>query len=110
MQIPPLYHWSSTGRRESILEHGLKPGSMHTIQQPRRKPLAICLSSSPNLAWSLSGGIFGYLSPKWDLWQVTLDDADEVHVEPCWGAQIQEVRVANRIPSDRVWWVGERTP
>lgn len=53
--------------------------------------------------------MFGEPGETWDLWQVRLADEDEVHILPEWGRWLREVRVANRIPKRRLWWVGERT-
>ena len=70
--------------------------------------LAVCLGFSPSAAWSLSGAIRAEPGETWDLWQVSLADDDEVHVLPEYGRWLKEIRVANRIPKRRVWWVGER--
>lgn len=70
--------------------------------------LAVCLGTSPSHAWSLSGGIWADRESEWDLWQVSLDANDEVHPLPFFGNRLEEVRVANRIPKSRVWYVATR--
>lgn len=70
---------------------------------------AVCLGTSPSHAWSLSGGIWAERGAEWDLWQVTLDDDDEVHPLPFFGHRLHEIRVANPIPKRQVWYVASRT-
>ena len=106
MLLPALYHWSPRERRSRILHDGLVP---------RRRPTVngavcdhVCLSPTPSGAWSLSGQIFAEPGSVWDLWQVRLDDEDDVRIRPDFGRWVREVRVHNRIPKRRVWWVAER--
>lgn len=70
----------------------------------------ICLGSCPSGAWLLSGdtGWGRDADSDWDLWEVVLGDQDEVHVRPSWGAEVEEVRVHNSIPADRLWYCGRR--
>lgn len=122
--LPVLYHWSPRARRAGIVRRGLRPtcptaprysaaiipgtangrwleGDDHSVRM-------VCLGTSPSHAWSLSGAIMAEHGELWDLWQVTLDDEDEVHPLPFYGYRLDEIRVANRIPKRRVWWVAER--
>lgn len=70
----------------------------------------ICLGFTPSAAWGLSGAIdrFNTEDFEWDLWQVNLGEHDEVHIRSEFGDVLQEVRVHNPIPADRIWWVGTR--
>lgn len=121
LPVPPLYHWSPAERRKGITRHGLKPtcptaspmgppmpGGAREVD-PEAFVHAVCLGMSPSHAWSLSGALWAERGDVWDLWQVTLDDGDEVHPLPFFGYRLGEIRVANRIPKRRVWHVGERT-
>lgn len=47
---------------------------------------------------------------EWDLWQVRLIKTDSVIVRPNFGPIIEEVKIANSISAERVWWVGTRVP
>lgn len=118
--VPCLYHWSPARAYPQINRRGLKP-TCHTVDH-RPYPewqegvweighsfLAVCLGTTPWHAWSLSGAVMASPSEKWDLWQVTLDDGDQVHPMPFDGYRLSEFRVANRIPKSRVWFVGRRT-
>lgn len=46
---------------------------------------------------------------EWDLWQVRLQDGDEVHYRSDFGPVLKEIRVYNAIPADRAWWVARRS-
>lgn len=108
--LPVLYHWSPETCRASIRRRGLKPTTPTAYLEDSF--LAVCLGTSPSHAWSLCGAIWADRGSSWDLWQVTLDDIDHVHVLPSHGAdghRLQEVRVANPIPKARIWHVGSRT-
>ena len=126
MNLGPLYHWSPRDRRGSILRLGLVPGKRN-FKGPiyhgtpdnvndRNEDLgageflrpSVCFATSPLTAWDYSHGCWKSVG-TFDLWQVVLVDADEVHINPQWGARIIEVRVHNRIPKSRLAWVGERT-
>ena len=107
MQLPALYHWSPADRHDTIRENGLVPGSPNhvaTAPQPH-----ICLCPTPSSAWGLSGGVDLVDCDAWDLWQVRLAPADEVHIPDMWGNQLREVNVRNQIPADRLWWIARRT-
>jgi hypothetical protein len=110
--LPVLYHWSPRPRRKQILRYGLRPLQRSTCtfseDDEFRQPM-VCTTTSAAEAWSLSAGIFGKPGQTWDLWEVYVAQADEVHIQPYWGNRIIEVRVANRIPKSRLWWVGDRT-
>lgn len=105
--VPALFHWSPRDRKAGIIRRGLVPAMAPCLSSERQD--LVCLSPTPSCAWSLSGAIRAEKGEPWDLWQVRLADTDEVHVLPFWGGVLREVRVANRIPKSRVWWVGERT-
>lgn len=47
---------------------------------------------------------------KWDLWQVVLDEKDEIHYRSTFGNRLEEIKVYTAIPADRVWYVGTRVP
>lgn len=79
------------------------------VDLPEDSILTVCLGTSPSTAWSLSGAWSAEVGEAWDLWEVELDGEDEVHYRPSFGDQLDEVRVANRIPKRRLWLVGGRT-
>lgn len=106
--LPVFYHWSLAAHRPSIVRRGLRP-SCPTSTRYEESTLAVCLGTSPSHAWSLSGAVFAEKGDVWDLWQVGLDDGDEVHPLPFFGNRLEEVRVLNRIPKRRLWLVGQRT-
>lgn len=105
--LPVLYHWSPSKHRAAIIRRGLRP-TCPTATRFDDSTLAVCLGTSPSHAWSLSGAVFGEKGEEWDLWQVTLDEGDEVHPLPFFGHRLDEIRVANRIPKRRLWLVGTR--
>jgi hypothetical protein len=117
--LPVLYHWSRTENRARINRHGLRPTCpTGTVFSPTGHVLdpddeaasfnAVCLGTSPSHAWSLSGDITGGHGDSFDLWQVVLEDDDEVHPMPFHGYRLEEIRVANRIPKSQIWYVGTR--
>lgn len=106
MRIGPLFHWSPTGRRLSILTSGLVPAKPPTVATTELS--YVCLGFSPSGAWALSGGSLDNPAPEWDLWQVQLADRDSVTVRPEFGSLMCEVMVHNLIPAERLWWVGTR--
>jgi hypothetical protein len=115
LALPPLYHWSPRERREAIRDEGLKPYRRSTTLADPAAEWAhgfgcVCLAPTPARAWALSGDM-QHLSEieAWDLWQVALADTDEVRVRAEFGPRIQEVRVFNPIPADRLWWVATRS-
>lgn len=116
--LPPLFHWAPDTARAGIIRRGLKPTCHTADHRPNDEGagwyvgesfLAVCLGTSPSHAWSLSGAIVADRGETWDLWQVTLDDGDEVHPLPFYGHRLAEFRVANTIPKGRCWHVGSRT-
>lgn len=125
MILPVLYHWSPFDCRERIIKRGLRPSTPTAVEQfdckgvgPRRlRPSrgfvtrkAVCLGTSPSHAWSLCGALWGERGSTWDLWQVDLDETDEVIAMPFDdGHRLGELRVLNRIPKRRAWLVGSRT-
>lgn len=123
--LPALFHWSPAANRNRIKRRGLKPttetavwvrpfhpgdkvGHFHEDlpDQPLR---TVCLGTSPATAWAYSGAISAERGETWDLYEVTLHDDDETHLRPMYGNKLDEVRVANRIPKSRVWYVASRT-
>lgn len=116
MLLPALYHWSPRSRREAIQREGLRPyaPALTTVWQPGTdEHIAVawpwvCLGTDPARAWQLSGGMGTSAEDSWDLWQITLADGDEVHVQPEFGTAIKEIRVMSAIPACRVWFIAER--
>jgi hypothetical protein len=107
-----LFHWSPRERRTGITRLGLVPGKRPTapggVMAVTDWEQMICLGPTPVRAWRLSAQAFGSPYGWWDLWEVSLDAKDAVHLVPQWGPVLREVRVANRIPKRRVVWVAER--
>lgn len=69
----------------------------------------ICLATTPSCAWGLSGDMMSVTEiDEWDLWQVHVADSDHIKIRSDLGVVIQEIRVLNAVPADRVWWVAER--
>lgn len=117
--LGPLYHWSPRERLGSIKRLGLVPRKknfagygeyVNPASGETEVFLAdyVCFATTPATAWNYSHGVWK-TTGIFDLWEVYLDETDEVHVNPQWGDRIVEVRVHNRIPKRRLIWVGERT-
>jgi hypothetical protein len=106
--LPALYHWAPRDRRESIRSEGLKPYSPPTVCTGEHVSPYLSLSPDPARAWHLSGAMDWHECEEWDLWQVRLAEHDDVHIRPDFGPEIQEVKLYNPIPADRLWFVGER--
>lgn len=122
--MPVLYHWSPANYRDAIVKRGLKPtcptaprysaavipgtANGRWLNGDDFSQRMVCLGTSPSHAWALSGEIMSEDGESWDLWQVVLDDSDEVHPLPFFGYRLDEIRVANRIPKRRVWFVATR--
>lgn len=107
MILPVMFHWSPTSRRDDILKFGLMPNQLNIVASG---PLShVCLSTSPSVAWSLSGGTGWTEVDDWDLWQVRLGENDRVYIRPEFGSEITEVTVRNVIAPDRIWYVGSRS-
>lgn len=102
------YHWSPTERRNQIIRYGLMPGQWSTDKL--WKPPCVCLASTPNLAWVLSGRTSrGSQIDSWDLWEVFVGDQsgyEELYFD---SGVVKEIRVYERIYKRNVWFVGERT-
>jgi hypothetical protein len=137
-QLGALYHWSPRSRLSGIKRQGLVPGKRNVVEPAKMakiptqtwageledpetgRPItleeaiaafrmdSICFAVSPMYAWELSHGTWGTLG-TFDLWEVWLEDTDEVRILPNFGRIITEVRVYNRIPKRRLLHVGERT-
>ena len=108
MSTHHIYHWSPVDRRKAILQQGivlLAPATIHSSDGL----CYLCFGPTPSFAWSLSAGYAdGSEAEEWDLWQVTVDDNDEVHVMPRKGPHPHEIRIYNSVPPDRVFWCGCR--
>jgi hypothetical protein len=93
-----------------ILRDGLKPYSPATVSGPDLMWPYICFGPTPSAAWGYSAGL-PYMEEieTWDLWQVRLEEGDEVHIRAEFGPAIKVVRVRNAIPADRLWWVARRS-
>lgn len=119
-EIGPVYHWSPTSRRREIRQNGLRPFSEPVVSaggDPEDPDVEahcwpyLCFGCDPAMAWGYSGDM-GYVSEieEWDLWQVRLEEGDEIHYRAEFGPRIIEVRCATPIPADRCWLVGSREP
>lgn len=116
-EIGPLYHWSPRDRLASIRKLGLVPGKRNfhgstyinhvTSEEEEYLQPSVSFSLDAATAWNYSHGCWKS-EGEFDLWMVVLNPSDEVHVQPCWGSRINEIRVANRIPKKRLTWIGER--
>jgi hypothetical protein len=109
MILPVLYHWSPVDRRDSIRKEGLVPFSEPTVQSGHLFFPYICLGASASCAWAYSGDMDWVSEIEiWDLWQVVLGENDEVRFRPTYGNRLEEIKVYNTIPADRVWFVATR--
>lgn len=111
MNVGPLYHWSPGTRFEAINEHGLLIGQEPVTHTDKYGYL--CFAQDPETAWTLSAAILIEMEPmtvvRWDLWQIRVDDDDEMHPLPYYGAEMGEIRIHNDIPRSRIWHVGSRS-
>lgn len=122
--LPIFYHWAPATARPGILKKGLKPtcptavryqagvlpGTVNgRIVESNRTHRMVCLGTSPSHAWNLSGNIQAAAGELWDIWQVALEEHDEVHPLPFFGNRLDEIRVANVIAKSQLWLVGQRT-
>ena len=124
MIIPVLYHWSPSRNRAGIAKRGLVPRTPvgwlrdvvpmvaklrghEVIDVEPEQRVGVCLGTSPWHAWNLSGA-WGKPGEEWDLYSVVTDEGDEVLIRPLQGDVVEEVRVLNRIPKRRVWYVATR--
>ncbi|MFA5234075.1 MAG: hypothetical protein WC390_06700 [Sulfurimonas sp.] len=100
-----LYHWSPKENRIDILKNGLQIMSKSSSDYV---PLPwICLGTTPSTAWSYTLAEQREIE-TWDLWQVSLQEHDHMVIRSDLGPYIQEVRIHNGLPADRIWWIGER--
>jgi hypothetical protein len=104
--LGPLYHWSPVERRESIKANGLRPGSPAMVASVELEH--VCLGFDPASTWAISGAMDFAEADDWDLWLVHLGEHDSVSVRSEFGPRLQEVKVRNVIPPDRLWYVGQR--
>ncbi len=105
--ITALYHWAPAQRWAQINREGLRPFSKNTVASGTLHYL--CSSPDPAEAWLLSGAVEWCAEiEQWDLWRIRLAPGDQVHVRPFFGNQIEEVKIVNAIPADRLWYVGRR--
>jgi len=105
--LHPLFHWSPAARRAAIERRGLRIDSPPTVDSRHWGRVCVCMS--PSHAWALSAGYVGEPGQVWDLWMVQLSKQDDVEVMPFTGNIIEEIRISNNIPRDRLWYVGART-
>lgn len=110
MILPALYHWSPSERRDEISRDGLQPHRPAvTHSDPSMTSPYLSFSPTPSRAWSLSGAMEWVSEVDcWDLWQVRISEGDSICIRPDFGPTIQEIKVYNAIPADRLWHVGER--
>lgn len=107
MLLPALFHWSPSDRFDQIYRDGLRPHCPPTVASGTLP--YVCLSPTASRAWSLSGGMeWTSEVDEWDLWQVRLEDGDDVRIRPDFGPVIQEIKVYGAIPADRIWWAARR--
>ncbi len=105
--ITRLFHWSPADRYRDIIDKGLKPGSDNTVASGKLHYL--CASTLPDQAWLLSGATDWCADiDLWDLWVIAVAPTDELHVRPFFGTVIEEIKIRNPIPADRLWWAGRR--
>lgn len=109
MRLPVLYHWSPTDRRKMIRSDGLKPFQSPTVCTGEHVSPYLSLSPDPALGWNISGAMDWHECDDWDLWQVRLAEHDDVRISPHFGPVIEEIKLYNPIPADRLWFVGQRT-
>ncbi len=108
LQIKTVYHWSPSENRKSIMQDGLQIASPSS-HEPNGYFSYICLSTTSSGAWNLLPvDPVEYGKDKWDLWEVKLSETDHVNIRGDHVPNINELRVNNTIPPDRVWWVAER--
>ena len=102
-----LFHWSPTDRRDRINHDGFQPGQWSTDRLWR--PPFVCFSTSPSLAWTLSGDTLrGRRVESWDLWQTWSDRLEGYEVIPFDDGSPKEYRVYHRIYKRDVWYVATR--
>lgn len=105
--ITTLFHWSPAERYASVRRHGLLPDQRATVASSSLH--YICASPDPQRAWLLSGAAdWCQEIEQWDLWMLTVVDTDELHVRPFFGRWVEEIKLRNPIPPERLWWCGRR--
>jgi hypothetical protein len=111
MLLPALYHWSPTDCREEILRVGIQIFSEPVTHSGDHLWPYFCFSPTPSSAWSLSGDTswMGECE-SWDLWQFRVGDQDDVRIRSNFGPVIEEVKIYNSIPADRLWYIATREP
>jgi hypothetical protein len=111
LHIDTLFHWSPAERREDILKTGLQVYSPSVVHSGEYRWPYICLGTTPSSAWGLSGDMeWASEIEQWDLWQVRIEEGDEITIRGDFCPVIREVRVRNSLPPDRVWFVATRKP
>ena len=112
MKLFPLYHWSPTERRKSIIRHGLKVRKPHVVHSKGEwQAEYLCFSKSPSHAWGLSGGMGHdwHGVEEWDLWMVwsnRLDRPQKLYPET---SGLSEYRIRHDVPKRDIWYVGSRS-
>ena len=96
----PLFHWSPRSRRKQIVRYGLRPRMRATTNLTEDFRLAtVCLATSPEWAWRLSGGQRGAPTGAWDLWETRASVLKDVEILGSYDRHngIHEVRTTQRI-------------
>lgn len=103
----PLYHWTPTTNRKSILKLGLLPNKACLTSTEWRAPY-ICFAESPSWAWALSGAFHPEII-EWDLWQTSIDRLTEPkRIKSYDNHRWHEVRTWHRVYKRNLWFVGTR--
>jgi len=100
-----LYHWSPTVRRRRITHDGLRPSCPSVGRE--WKPPYVCFSTSPSLAWALSGHFHPDV-PTWDLWMVWSNVPSGYEVLFFDDGSPKEYRIYERLYKRDIWYVGSR--
>jgi hypothetical protein len=117
--LSQLYHWAPARLRETILREGLRISIPQTLLDERGDPCEVvfpwlCCGTTPWAAWNLlpdadaEDGDSRADGRGWDLWSIHVSEDDRLRLRDDFGPKLQEVRVLNSIPADRVWWVARR--
>ena len=109
-----LYHWSPRQNRANILKQGLSPG--RSSLQGDWKPPYVCFSDEPDLAWRLSGAMWGEIK-EWDLWMCNVTfQTSFAHYEIITDTYIntgrhyvKEYRIYTRVYKRDLVYVGSRS-
>jgi hypothetical protein len=89
-----LYHYALTSQRQEILNNGIEVDWIGSGY--------ISCGLTPREAWDSTRRREG----RYDLWQITRDETDEIRCRKDNGLEILEVKIFNDIPLRRVWLGG----